>query len=86
LPVIKRSAADAHIKELQAACDNVARAINGKAASGNTWDQYSFNPDDFARDFTEVTPSELLQAVAAARSMLDKVKKLEKHKEPKLKR
>ena len=73
-----------HLQEFDDRCQKLRDALIGSAPNPNVFNEYSLNPEDFARDFVEISANDVSYAVTDFRASLKKLDAIEKLKEPRL--
>lgn len=74
-----------HLKtEFDERCEKLRHVLIGMPPNRNVWDQYSFNPSDFNRDYIELDERELLFAIEDLQTCLKKLKQAKKLSAPRL--
>jgi len=82
MTTIRKTKMAIHIEKLERNYRELRQILNGDEPNPNIWDQYSLNPDDYKRDFTEINLTELNYAVGSLKSALAELAKLKTHREP----
>jgi hypothetical protein len=63
------------MQRLEERIDKLKEVLKGSSPNSNLWNFYSLNESDFARDFTEIDPSELSIALGDIENAIKELKK-----------
>jgi tetratricopeptide (TPR) repeat protein len=75
VPIVRKSNASRHMQRLEERIDKLKEVLKGSSPNSNLWNFYSLNESDFARDFTEIDPSELSIALGDIENAIKELKK-----------
>lgn len=75
MPIVRKSNASRHMQRLEERIDKLKEVLKGSSPNSNLWNFYSLNESDFARDFTEIDPSELSIALGDIENAIKELKK-----------
>jgi len=73
MAIISKTEMAVHIAKLEQNYQELRQLLNGEELNPNIWNLYSFNPDDYKRDFAEINLTKLGYAIDACRSSLTKL-------------
>lgn len=84
MPIVRKSILKRHLDDLESRYQDLIKAVEGDEPNHGNWDQHALSESDYGRDFAHINPDDIEFAVTNLRSQLNIVKKLQKHKEPRL--
>ena len=54
MAILRKTELKKHLIEFDDRCEQFRHALIGEKPNPNVWEQYSFSPEDFKRDFVEI--------------------------------
>ena len=78
MPIIRQEDLQLLKREFDERCEKLRHELIGVSPNGNVWNQYAFNPADFARDYHELHEQRLVMAIDDLQTCLSKLKKIRK--------
>jgi hypothetical protein len=84
MPIIRKSEYLHYVQDLENRCNKLIAVAKGKSPNSDLYESHTLNPDDFERDFIEVSEHEINIAVSELRSAINSFKSIKKFSAKKL--
>ncbi len=84
MAIIRRSELERHIKELEKRYKALRAAVGGSTPNQNVYEQYHNNPEQYAKEFIEVSVDDVMYALEDVKASLNVLKDIKKMQAPRI--